>query len=61
MDTKVLLTGIISFIAGALVVSTAAVTIEKPPACEESKGHSASAGQQAGLAQMRQLSAQLHS
>lgn len=33
METKVLLTAIISFIAGALLVSTAAVTIEKP-ACE---------------------------
>lgn len=30
METKSLLIGIVSFIAGALLVSTAAVTIEKP-------------------------------
>lgn len=30
MESKTLLTGIISFIAGALLVSTAAVTINKP-------------------------------
>lgn len=37
MDSKNLLTGIISFIAGALLVSTAAVTINKP---EPEAGHS---------------------
>jgi hypothetical protein len=58
MDTKVLLTGIISFIAGALVVSTAAVTIEKPLACEEPAMHGASQ-QKAAIAQMRQFQARL--
>lgn len=36
METKVLLTGIISFIAGALLVSTVAVTIGS---CSPEDGH----------------------
>lgn len=40
MDTKTLLTGIIGFILGGLIVSTAAVTLNKPEAPAHKNGQS---------------------
>lgn len=39
MDSKVLLTGIASFIAGALLVSVAATTFDKQPVSRDSMTH----------------------